>query len=169
MNITKLKKIPGYERYMIDSSGRVFSNVKNNFFEMKLSTLKSGYKYIRLYCINGKVKSFLVHRLVAGCFLGFAEGKEVNHKNKNKADNSIENLEWVTRSENAFHKYKTYQYPQGSKNCRSKLKEETVYKIKFYLNNGIRTCHISKKLKIHPSTINEIKHGRTWGHLRIDA
>lgn len=49
----------------------------------------------------------LVHRFVATAFLKNQENKDiVNHKNKNKSDNTIENLEWVTYSENMIHSNK---------------------------------------------------------------
>lgn len=71
--------------------------------------VKNGYATVGLQ-INGKKKMFFVHRLVA-CFfnpLGYSlteKHMQVNHKNGNKLDNHIDNLEWVTPSENTKHAY----------------------------------------------------------------
>ncbi len=57
---------------------------------------------------DGAVKTHLVSRLIATTFIPNPENKGfVNHKNGNPLDNSIENLEWVTRSENQLHAFKT--------------------------------------------------------------
>lgn len=68
---------------------------------------RCGYREVVL-SENGKCKSYLVHRLILMTFCprSDAEKFDVNHKNGNKLDNSIENLEWCTRSENTIHSYK---------------------------------------------------------------
>lgn len=65
--------------------------------------ITSGYYDVAL-CKQGKMRTFLVHRLVAEAFLPNPENKEmVNHKDGNKRNNSVDNLEWVTRAENDLH------------------------------------------------------------------
>ena len=158
------KRLENYSRYEIDENGNVFSLITKKY--LKHRVLNSGYLYVDLYDDKRKVKRFLVHRLVGMLFVsGQSSTKEINHIDKDKFNCNNNNLEWVTTSENSIHKYTTYQYPQGSNNCRSKLTDDIVTKIKFYFNNGIRTCDVSKKLNIHPSTLSEIKQGRTWSHI----
>ena len=61
----------------------------------------NGYEYVGL-SNNGKVKTHLVHRLVAIAFIPNPDNlPEVNHKNEQITDNRVENLEWVTHKENA--------------------------------------------------------------------
>jgi len=67
---------------------------------------KIWYLYVLLY-INWLSKTFKVHRLVAQQFISNPDNKpEVNHINWIKTDNRLENLEWVTKSENSIHSYR---------------------------------------------------------------
>lgn len=65
--------------------------------------------YLRIYVsVNSRRKGFSVHRLLAMAFIPNPEHKpEVNHKDGVKSNNSLSNLEWVTKSENIIHAYKT--------------------------------------------------------------
>jgi hypothetical protein len=164
------KKMDNYSNYIIYNNGDVFSLKANRFLKHRF--LNSGYQYVDLYDDNKnkKPKRFLVHRLVAILFVdGFKNGLEVNHKDKNKKNSNYTNLEWVTRSQNANHKYLTYQYPVGSNHCKSKLNEETVLKIKKLFLQGEKIINVSKMLNIKYSTLSEIKHQRTWGHVKVVA
>jgi len=93
--------INDFPNYSISNLGNVMNNKTNKM--MKLN-VKSGYYHVGL--INNKNRSiFKVHRLVALAFINNPENKpEVNHKNKNKLDNLIDNLEWTTHKENMQHK-----------------------------------------------------------------
>lgn len=64
---------------------------------------KDGYVLISIYC-GGKQKNFRVHRLVAMAFIPNPDNKPfINHKDGNKANNHVNNLEWSTQSENEKH------------------------------------------------------------------
>ncbi len=66
-----------------------------------------GYERVTIYK-NGKRKDFQVHRLVADAFIPNPDNKpQVNHIDGNKLNNVVENLEWVTRSENQLHAKRT--------------------------------------------------------------
>ena len=94
------KDIEGFPNYQVSSLGNVKNVVSNNF-------LKQGNRggYSTAFLINNKErKSFRVHRLVASAFIENPENKpEVNHKDKNKLNNCLSNLEWNTRTENNIH------------------------------------------------------------------
>ena len=93
------KDIKGYPNYQISNKGRIWSKYRNRY----KATMKnnSGYCYVNMKAINGKWKHELVHRLVALAFIDNAEGKtEVNHIDRNKENNCVENLEWVSHGEN---------------------------------------------------------------------
>ena len=91
--------------YSIHSDGKVWSNKHNKF--LKPTKDNKGYLRIGLY-IDGKIKTYKLHRLIAECFLENKQNKSsVNHINGIKDDNSLENLEWVTHSENSIHAVKS--------------------------------------------------------------
>lgn len=104
------KDVVGYEGlYRISNLGRVRSIVRGGRINRILSqtTHRQGYKEIKL-SKNGTCKSFLVHRLVAEAFIPNPFYKEtVNHKDGNKSNNNVQNLEWATIGENIRHAYKT--------------------------------------------------------------
>lgn len=97
------KVIEGYSDYYIGDGGVVFSlRRKCYLFQDKT---QDGYLYVGL-SKNGKQKKFLVHRLVAFAFLPKMQDADmVNHKDGNKANNDVSNLEWITHSGNMRHYY----------------------------------------------------------------
>ena len=112
------KDIVGYEGlYQVSNIGNIRSLDREVPF-MKTKTFKRGnikkqqahtadirYRQLAL-SKNGKVNTFLVHRLVALAFLPKIENKDfVNHIDGNPSNNNVENLEWCTRSENLQHSY----------------------------------------------------------------
>jgi hypothetical protein len=99
-----MKQIPGYENYKITEYGVIYSDYTNSV--KRTSLHRQGYFLIGLYK-NKKETKLLVHRLVALTYLdNLNEYKYVNHKDGNKKNNHISNLEWVTSSENQKHAYK---------------------------------------------------------------
>jgi len=95
------KIIENYSNYSVSNIGTVKNNKTNKILR---NNVKCGYSNITLTDKTNK-KTFKVHRLVAFYFIENKENKmEVNHKNKNRLDNRVENLEWVTRIENNIHR-----------------------------------------------------------------
>jgi hypothetical protein len=86
------KPIENYENYLITNCGKVYSVKRKKF--LKPYSIGKGYLLVKL-SKNGKVKIFLIHRLVAMAFLENSENlPQVNHKNEIKTDNRLENLEY---------------------------------------------------------------------------
>jgi len=111
------KQVPGYERYLVSNTGRVISTLRNRSRELKPQTDAIGYQHYRLYPeepIHGfysnnrglKPRLFKAHKLVLDTFSPNLDTTlEVNHLNADKKDNRLENLEWVTRSQNIQHSW----------------------------------------------------------------
>ena len=105
------KDIQGYEGiYQVSSHGRVKSlNYNKTGLEGILNPNNNGKGYLQVYLTkNKKSKKVLIHRLVAQAFLYKPIDKNyVNHKDGNKSNNNVNNLEWCTRSENQQHAFDT--------------------------------------------------------------
>ena len=100
-------KIQNFEDYSIDEFGNVYSNKYNKHKILKQQYHCKGYKVVTLVKRELK-KTLKVHRLVAQAFIPNPLNKEqVNHKDGNKENNHILNLEWATQSENQLHAHKT--------------------------------------------------------------
>lgn len=98
------KPIRGWEGlYEITSNGEVFSLRKGIYLKPRLSM--DGYKRVCL-CDNNKRREYRIARLVAEAFIENTENKsQVNHKDYNRQNDCMDNLEWVTNYENALYSY----------------------------------------------------------------
>lgn len=115
------KDIPMYEgKYQVSNMGRVKSLNRtsprgNHTLTIKggiLSPTKVGKRCNQYLAVNlvqhAQYKTFKVHRLVAMSFLdNHRNCEQINHKDGNKLNNALDNLEWCTRSENLLHAYRT--------------------------------------------------------------
>lgn len=108
------KTIEGYEGYEISNLARIrskdrivkFSNGIEHFYKSEIMrpVKSNGYLTIRLSNSDKIVRTQYIHRLVADAFIEKVEGKNcINHINGDRSDNRLENLEWVTYSENSIH------------------------------------------------------------------
>ena len=106
--VSNLGRIKSMERYCKDrSSVRL---IPETFKKASLSgTEKNGQHYLQVALFkDGKRRLYRIHRIVAEMFIPNPENKEVvNHKNGNKHDNRVDNLEWCTNAENNAHAIST--------------------------------------------------------------
>ena len=147
-NMEIWKDIKGYEGlYQISNCGNVKSLVNNG----KIKALKihnKGYYHIELLK-DGKSKMFLVHRLVAEAFIPKSDKRLniVNHKDLNKKNNCVENLEWCDYSYNVKHfienikKKKGNDYTVNSKNNDTfrkiiRMEDSKIFENSIYLKHN---------------------------------
>lgn len=99
------KPIRNYEnRYLVSNLGNIKSLRRNKILVPIIQS--NNYCYINL-CVNGKNKSCRIHRLVAEAFIPNPNNLPcVNHKDGNKQNNNVDNLEWCTNKYNSQHAYK---------------------------------------------------------------
>lgn len=113
-----------------------------------------------------------VHRVIAKTFIpNPLLLPEVNHKDLNKANNCVSNLEWVTRLENAQHMRKNkldfkHHDVRGVKNPKNKLSEEDIIRIKI-LKGSMTVVDIAKEYGITIYHVYNIFKGNNWKHLNV--
>lgn len=107
----KYKICKGYKdtKYFVTDKGTIYHYIPQYDIIKEVKPFNCrGYKRINVRTETGKTIQFFVHRIVASLFIPNPTNKEeVNHKNRDKQDNRVENLEWVTKSENELHKWHT--------------------------------------------------------------
>ena len=127
------KPIPDSPGYLITPDGRVFNQ---NGTEKKLTPNYKGYLTVNL-SYEGKQHLKRVHRLVAQTYIPNPDNKpDVNHKDGNKQNNRVDNLEWVTNQENHWHA------------SRERLLHTTPVDMLDLQGNYIRTFHSLKSAEL---------------------
>lgn len=153
--------MPILDKYEVSDNGEI-RNAKTGRI-VKQFVGSGGYMRTQ---IAGKTRQ--VHRLVALAFIPLVPGKEfVNHKDGDKQNNCVDNLEWCTRSENVRHAYdNSLMKPlDGTKNGRCKLSYEDV---DFILENYVPGDKVygakalAKKFGVAPQTICAVTSGQNW-------
>lgn len=141
--------------YIVYSDGRVYSKISERFLNPTLCS--SGY--LTLGSVLGSV-----HRLVVKTFMGeIPLGLAVNHKDGDKTNNNLSNLEVVTYSENMRHAYRIGLIStHGSKNAMSKVTEEDVLLMYDMFSRGCNNIEVANKFGLHDRYVSLIRHGKRW-------
>ena len=94
------KKIEGFETYSVSTMGNVRNDITGRVLRPVCNRKSGNYRMVVLHS-NGKQHMFLVHRLVALAFIPNPNNlPTVNHKDENPSNNSVDNLEWMSRKDN---------------------------------------------------------------------
>ena len=181
MGTEERKDIEGYEgAYQVSRSGEVKGlprrvyrrdGIKGAMLDermLKGAINSSGYLTVTL-SLNSKQNSRFIHRLVAEAFIENPNGcEQVNHKDRNKLNNHVENLEWVTPQENSAHGNSLEsdkERKRGSSNPNSKLTEKCVIEIRRLRKKGIKIQEIADKFDINNSSVSTICNNKSWKHI----
>lgn len=160
----EFRDIKGFEGlYKISDDGKVFSIRRNKILIPKID--KYGYYSVVLY--KNKNYCRTIHRLVAETFIDNPNNYPVvNHKDSNKLNNSVDNLEWCTVRYNTIHAYNNNkEYHDRTKNLWKLSLESVCLKIDAFFNGEFLGSFNSKKetaqaLNISEKTIYNRLHNR---------
>lgn len=172
----------GYEdRYMVSNLGNIkrLEHAGPNSSFVKSRVLKpqprpNGYMVVMLFGASANVGTWRkIHIIVARAFLGERPHKfDINHKDGNKANNQLSNLEYCTRSANMLHAYALGLVGDraGAANGRAKLSEEDVREVwRIYHEEGMTQLDLADLFCVSPTVIGDILHVRTWRHLNLEC
>jgi hypothetical protein len=158
------RPIIGYENhYEVSNLGNIRRLGTNK--NLKGSLSNKGYKCIKLSKF-GVTKTHTVHKLITETFLGpCPEGHEVNHKDLIKINNDLNNLEYITPSENQKHSIahgRKIAYGKDNGHGLAKLTEEQVRHIRKLSKEGVKSTIIAKNYNMTYVSINNILKRKTW-------
>lgn len=169
------KPIPNFEAYYsISNYGRIMRTGKvAGAVVGRILAQRRGHPYfIARLCKEGKFFYFTVHSLVALAFIGERpDGYQINHKDGDKFNNHVDNLEYCTASENAQHAIRTglKRIYRGEECAAAILTEAQVREIKKLLRDTKLTLRaIGDMYSVSFKTIGNIKYNHRWSHVEID-
>ena len=145
----------------ISDSGKVRNRRTQKY--LKLRMRKDGYIDVKL-----NYKRYLVHRLVALLFIENPENlQQVNHRDGQRNNPRVENLEWVNQYQNMRHAIETGLFPdrEGERNGRATITKAQALLIKSLLSEGFTMKYIAMKLNLSYTIITNIKYGKAWSYL----
>lgn len=141
------------------SSGRVMSKYKAT----------TGYLAMRFYSSSHVYKDVYLHILLGRAFIPNDDLLKdcINHKDGNKMNNTLNNIEWCTKAYNLDHALKTglRKSAKGERAGRSKLTNEMVYEIRKLIIKGESYKDISLKFNVSDRSICAINLKQTWSHI----
>lgn len=140
--------------YLITRDGKVFNKKWGRYVKPQPNI--AGY-----YRVHIAGKMYFVHRLVAMTYIPNPDCKpQVNHKDGNRTNNCVENLEWVSNKENALHALRNGWMRIEEKHQFAKLSRMQVAYIKSHPE--MSRNELSEMFHVSPHTISDIRTGRTW-------
>jgi len=165
------KNIPWGDNYQVSDHGRVRSLerivVTKNGYQRKYRgyilnpTISKSHGYC-IVCVSGTHS--LVHRLVAEVFIPNPDNKQcVNHKDFDRHNNRVNNLEWVTRAENVEHQHRNGRITHGEDHSYSQINDFQARVIK--KTTGLYQRELGEIFGVSRNVIRFIQTGRSWKHI----
>ena len=148
------RPIPRHSGFEASSLGRIRNSQTGHLLAIAGG---ADFEYPRVsFTHNGKMKTIECHRLVAAAFIGpTPPGHHINHKNTNKYDCSLENLEIITIQRNRDH---AIQHGR----CGGKLKPSDVQAVRRLLASNVPIATIAEAFTVKPTAISNIARNRAW-------
>lgn len=148
--------------YQVSNTGKV-RDLKNHIKPVYKNN--KGYECLSLY-YNGKTYHPTVHRLVAKAFIPNPNNyDQINHKDCNKENNSVENLEWCNQRYNYDKGMKTFQYSKNEEHYFAKLKNSDIPIIYELYKLGFTRATVAKIFNVRPSSLEAIEKGISYREL----
>lgn len=152
--------------FYVSDLGNVI-NVKTGHIMKQKCTKHTDYYCI--VCLHHKQKDYhkSVHRLVAEAFIPNPDNKpQINHKDCDKTNNTVTNLEWCTAYENMQHAKSHGLRPRGEKNGTSKYTTKQIIKVcKLLESNKLSYKEIMIETNVNIDTIRDIRSHKSWRHV----
>ncbi len=161
--------------YEVSNYGRVRNKKTSKM--ISIATSEKGYKMVSLMSNRGTQDTFKLARIVAHTFIEKPNSDPswtVNHKNGDKSDNSIYNLEWTTFTDNIRHSFEIglNEGLKGTTNGNNLYPEELIEMICLLLSQKVKTRNITKQVKelypeypINRYLMYDLRHRKTWKHI----
>ena len=155
--------------YFVTSEGLVFGKRG----KVLVPSNTTGYQSVKV-SIHGTITYHRVHRMVAECYLPNPENLPcVNHKDGNKQNNHVDNLEWCSYEENINHAVSTGLLPQGVDTYDATLSETEAHFICRKLEEGLSVQKTFYKCLdagfiVYPNRISDIKRRKTWKSVSVN-
>lgn len=154
-----MKRI-GSSKYLISQDGFVLNEKTGR--KLKAQNNGNGYLKVTLTIKGVQIQKY-IHRLVAELYIDNPKyKKQVNHKDGDKKNNNVNNLEWVTNSENQIHAHITGLKSNGNNLWNGKFSLNDLRKIFRLDKNGMKRYLIAKEMNCSKSTISDILNGKRY-------
>ena len=165
----QFKQVPGFPDYYVSATGDIVSCRRFSKWKvLKLGVGTTGYYTVNLYDPAGVPHVKKVHQLVMLAWVGpKPPGHCVNHKDGNKLNNSVSNLEYATFRENLAHAFNTglRVMRRGVEHRSCKLTEAQVLRIRHVCKQGVSQTQLAQALGVNSSAISDVVNRKTWRHI----
>jgi hypothetical protein len=164
INNLEVKQCKTWPNYAASKCGKIFRLGSGK--EMS-QNLRQGYMVVRTSHEN-QAKNTYVHKMVLDAWLEKPSDKHTmgNHKDGDKLNNNLVNLEWVTPSQNTRHAVDTGLLGKGSELYNGTLSNDDVHSICKMLCDGALISDLSKRFGVSKDIIRKIRAGDTYFHIR---
>jgi len=146
---------------------------------LKTTVASHGYPTFKSRRPDGRRATVCVHRVVAELFLGPAGDMHVNHKNGDKTDNRLSNLEYVTPAQNSAHAARSgltargdrhgsathpESVPRGERHSGARLTSANVIAVREAIRSGRTRKSVGDEFGVSEATVRHVLNGDTWRH-----